>query len=92
VGDIAHVPILRGEAFMLNPQLLTMVRSSGAGELGVLEKAELPPAGEKLAAVGKRLREGRDQILDAIGLISRDGPETVEVLGLVVYGSQLTSV
>jgi hypothetical protein len=49
---MAHVPIFRGEALMLNSQPLAMMRSSGTGELGVLEGAELPLAGDKIAAVG----------------------------------------
>jgi hypothetical protein len=92
VGDIAHVPIFRGEAFILESQPLAVMRPSGTGELGVLEKAELPLAGDRIAAVGNHLREGSDQILEAIGLISGDRPETVEVPGLVIYGYQITSV
>jgi hypothetical protein len=63
-----------------------MRRSSGAGELDVVEKAERLLAGDKVAAAGNHLREGSDQIL------GEDGPETVEVLGLVIYGYRLTSV
>jgi hypothetical protein len=64
------------------------MRPSGTGELGVIEKAELPLAGDKIAAAGNHLREGRDPILEAIRLISGDGPETVEMLGLVIHGYQ----
>jgi hypothetical protein len=85
---MARVPIFRGEALILNSQRRAKMRSSGTGELGVIEKAGLPLAGDKIAAVGNHLREGRDQLLEAIGLISGDGPETVEMLGLVRHGYQ----
>ena len=58
---------------MLNSQPLAMMRSRGTGELDVVEKAELLLAGDKIAAVGNHLREDRDQILAAIGLISGKG-------------------
>jgi 5-methylthioadenosine/S-adenosylhomocysteine deaminase len=70
---MAHVPIFRGEALMLNSQPLAMMRSSGTGELGVIERAELPLAGDKIAAVGNHLREGSDQILEATGKMVMPG-------------------
>ena len=64
---MAHVPIFRGEALMLNSQPLAMKRSNGTGELGVIEGSELRLAGDKIAAVGNHLREGSDQILEETG-------------------------
>jgi len=70
---MAHVPIFRGQALFLNSQPLATIRSSGTGGLGVVGKAELPLAGDEIAAVGKHLREGRDQILEATGKMAMPG-------------------
>jgi 5-methylthioadenosine/S-adenosylhomocysteine deaminase len=53
--------------------ILTMDPSIGAGELGVLEEADLLLVGDKIAAVGKYLREGGGQIVDATGKIVMPG-------------------
>jgi 5-methylthioadenosine/S-adenosylhomocysteine deaminase len=53
--------------------ILTMAASIGTGELGVLEKADLPLVGDKIAVVGKHLREGGDQILDATDKMAMPG-------------------
>ena len=53
--------------------LLTMDCTIGAGELGVIEEADLLLVGDKIAAVGTGLPEGGGQIVDATGKIVMPG-------------------
>jgi len=53
--------------------ILTMDPTIGAGELGFIEEADLLLVGDKIAAVGKHLREDAGQIVDATGKIVMPG-------------------
>ena len=53
--------------------ILTMDPSIGAGELGVIAEADVLLVGDKIAAVGKHLREDGSQIVDATGKIVMPG-------------------
>jgi 5-methylthioadenosine/S-adenosylhomocysteine deaminase len=53
--------------------ILTMDSTIGAGELGVIEAADVLLVGDKIAAVGKHLREDGGRIVDATGKIVMPG-------------------
>ena len=53
--------------------LLSMDRAIGAGELGLIEEADLLLVGDKIAAVGTHLGEEGGQIVDATGKIVMPG-------------------
>ena len=53
--------------------ILSMDPTMGAGELGVIEEADLLLVGDKIAAVGKYLREDGGQVVDATGKIVMPG-------------------
>ena len=53
--------------------VLTMDPTIGAGELGVIEEADLLLVGDKIAAVGKDLREDGGRMVDATGKIVMPG-------------------
>jgi len=53
--------------------ILTMDPTIGAGELGFIEEADLLLVGDKIAAVGKHLREDGGRIVDATGKIVMPG-------------------
>ncbi len=53
--------------------ILTMDPSIGAGELGVIDEADVLLVGDKIAAVGRHLREDARQIVDATGKIVMPG-------------------
>jgi 5-methylthioadenosine/S-adenosylhomocysteine deaminase len=53
--------------------ILTMDPTQGTGDLGVIEGADLLLVGDKIAAVGKPLREDGSQIIDATSKIVMPG-------------------
>jgi 5-methylthioadenosine/S-adenosylhomocysteine deaminase len=53
--------------------ILTMDSTIGAGELGVIEAADVLLVGDKITAVGKHLREDGGRIVDATGKIVMPG-------------------